>query len=71
MKTMHCCVAINWFREKYPDGGELLGALTCDGKPMFGQEVLDYLDELEAKGYDYIPGCDNVDKTGHCAGHAS
>jgi len=71
MKTMHCCVSIDWFREKYPDGGELTEGLGRDGKSMFGQEVLDYLDELEARGYDYIPSCDNIDERGHCASHES
>lgn len=31
--------------------------------------MLAYCQELEKKGYSYIPACKNFDNQGHCRGH--
>jgi hypothetical protein len=38
-------------------------------EPMAEQDVIDYVDDLRAKGYRVIPPCDNVRADGTCAGH--
>ena len=43
--------------------------LTVDDRPATWPEIRVAIEEAEAKGYDVLPTCDNVDERGHCRGH--
>lgn len=68
-KRMHMNVGINYFRMMHNEGKDITGWLTHGDRDMTPEEILAYLDELEAKGYECVPTCDNVNERGGCAGH--
>ena len=43
--------------------------LTVDDRPVTRKELVDVYNECLNKGDTVLPPCDNVDKTGRCAGH--
>lgn len=56
-KWMHSCISLDYLAEH-------LDAFDCSLS-----EARQAIAEAKAKGYEFWPGCDNVDSRGHCAGH--
>ena len=50
-------------------GGDPREGLSVDGRPATWLEIKAAIEDAEAKGYDVLPTCDNVDERGHCRGH--
>jgi len=56
-RMMHSCVSLDYLAEH-------LDAFDCPP-----EEALKAIARERAKGYEFWPGCGNVDNLGHCAGH--
>lgn len=50
-------------------GIEITWLMNEDGTQASRSEILQAIEDAEAKGYTVLPPCDNVTATGHCAGH--
>ena len=60
---MHCCIALEKLKELTLKGEKVLNISEI--------ETYQLIRELEAKGFRYFSGCDNLDTEGRCAGHFS
>ena len=56
-RMFHSCISLDYLAEH-------LDAFDCSPN-----EALQAITRARAKGYEFWPGCDNVDNRGHCAGH--
>ena len=56
-RIMHSCISLDYLADH-------LDAFDCSP-----DEALRAIAKERTKGYEFWPGCDNVDDRGHCAGH--
>ncbi len=49
--------------------GVLLSAYERSGERLTIDEAIRMFGKLKERGYEYLPRCDNCDKTGKCMGH--
>lgn len=69
MAHTHICIALRSVERALIDNTYDDLCLMVDDRPATRSELLAAFNDATAKGYDVLPPCDNVTKTGHCAGH--
>ena len=71
MTYYHVCINLDSVIKMAVDDPSFLTTIEDDGtqRPATRDEVIKAVAEAKAKGYNVLPPCDNVDKTGHCKGH--
>ena len=65
--TYHIAFAIPFIRRKAMNEWDELKPFV---RPKNKKSFLSALDELEKKGYEVVPPCDNYGKDGTCQGHS-
>ena len=72
-KYYHVCQSIAGLErilaEQILEKGKPVDWLMVDDRPATISDILFAIEDAKAKGYEVLPPCDNVETTGHCAGH--
>lgn len=63
------CQSIAGLKQLMAKGDEITWLMNDDGSVASRSEIVQAIEDAEAKGYTVLPPCDNVTATGHCAGH--
>lgn len=66
-KTSHSGITIQFIETMARETGR---GLSYYFHNLSDEEARVYLHDLKAKGFKFVPTCDNVDDKGGCAGHA-